>query len=159
MLRTLIIFCYSCRNFKGRNSFRESGQRCILKALHCSSSPEVLDCESRHRLKTITMTIHLTTFCRSTTYFVFIFHGHFATCFHLYKCPGINGAASWRWATALSTRSNMRRVARFFFRLFCSAVSFCSQYLCKGGEQKIFLLDSYLPAKPTADQKWLGPNG
>lgn len=81
MLRMLIIFYHSCSNFKGRSSFRESGQLYILKKLHCSSSPEVLDYASRNRLKTITMNIHLITFCKLTTRFVFSFHGPFALAF------------------------------------------------------------------------------
>lgn len=133
----LLLFL-TCSNFKRRSSFRESGQLYILKKLHCSSSPEMLNYASRNRLKTITMNIHLTAFCKLTTYFVFIFHGPFVLAFTCTSVLEIRGKllragvlhcrhgqiwAGW-------TDSSLPHI--------CSAVSFCSRYLCKGGEQKIF---------------------
>lgn len=134
----LIIFYYSCSNFKGRSSFRESGQLYILKKLHRGSSPEVLDYASRSRLKTITMNIHLTTFCKLTTYFVFIFHGPFALAFTCTNVLEIMG--QFLRAGVLHCRHGRTWAGGpgSSLPLFCSAISIYAQYFGKGGEQKIF---------------------
>lgn len=122
----LIIFYYSCSNFRGTCSFRASGQQYILKKLHCGSSPEVLDYASRNRLIAITINIHLTTLCKLTTYLVFIFHGPFAFVF--------TGTDVLEMVGQLQHGQSGRVV----LYLSSAQLSFCSQYLWKGGEQKIF---------------------
>lgn len=133
----LLLFL-TCSNFKRRSSFRESGQFYILKKLHCSSSPEMLNYASRNRLKTITMNIHLTAFCKLTTYFVFIFHGPFVLAFTCTSVLEIRGKLLR--AGVLHCRHGQIGAGWPDSSLphICSAVSFCSRYLCKGGNRKSF---------------------
>lgn len=159
MLRMLIIFYDSRSNFKGRSSIRESGQLYILKKLHHGSSLEVLDYASRSRSKTITMNIHLTTFCKLTIYFVFLFHGPFALAFTCTNVLEIMGQLLRAGVThCQSTWSNMGRGSGFFFTSFLLRYLYLLPVFWQGRRTENLFLCSHLPAKPPADQKWLGAN-
>lgn len=109
-----------------------------MEKLHCGSSPEVLGYASRKRLKTIIMKSHLTTFCKLTTCFVFIFRGPFAPAFTFTNVLEITGQLLG--AGALHRQRGRTRAGRpgSFSPLLCSSIPFCSRYLCRAGEQQVF---------------------
>lgn len=106
------------------------------------TSLEVFNYASRNRLKTITLSSHLTTFCKLAAYFVLIFHGSFVfafTCTNVFDTVGKLLAAG------------TQRVDGLFFTPFLSALPDPSICARKGAENPF--LSSHLSQNPCSSSE------